>query len=120
MIRRAYRCQTAVKSGCGVVQGDNENTIKVGDGNFIGVYSFEGNEEKAKDDTVGIQLDEIPKVLAGGTVQAGKRAVLEADGSFIEMGTAAGKYNTCGVFLESGVKGEYVDMLIDRDTITIA
>ncbi len=120
MTRRAYRCESAIKPGCGVIQGTGENTVKIGTGDFIGVYSFEDNGTKELDDTIGIVLTDVPKVLAGATVHAGKRAVLKSDGSFEEVGSTAGTYKTCGVFLENGVKGDYLDMLIDRDTVTVA
>jgi hypothetical protein len=32
---------------------------------------------------------------------------------------AAGRYATCGTFLQSGSSGEYVDMVIERGSVTI-
>lgn len=124
-MRRPYRTETAVNPGAGVVQGSAENTVKApgagGAGNFIGVYAFEANAPKEAGDEVGIVLSGVAQVLAGGAVNAGKKAVLKGDasGSFVELPGAAGVYATCGTFLQSGSAGEYVDMVVERGSVTI-
>jgi hypothetical protein len=108
-----------------VVQGSAENKVKApgtgGSGDFIGVFAWEANEAKAAGDEVGIALDGVVKVRAGGTVNAGKKAVLKNDitGAFVELGSAAGRYTVCGTFLQSGAAGEYVDMIVERGSVTI-
>ncbi len=123
--RKSYLAETIINPGCGVVQGSAENKVKApgsgGSGDFIGVYPFEANEAKAAGESVGIALSGVVKVLAGGTVTAGKKAVLAADtsGTFINCPTDAGRYETCGTFLQSGMIGEYVDMIVERGSVTI-
>ena len=67
-------------------------------------------------------LSGVVKVLAGGNVTAGKKAVLKADasGAFINLPTAAGTYQVCGLFLQSGEADEYVEMMVERGSATIA
>jgi hypothetical protein len=108
-----------------VVQGSAENKVKApgtgGSGDFIGVFAWEANEAKETGDEVGIALSGVVKVRAGGTVNAGKKAVLKNDttGAFVEPASAAGRYATCGTFLQSGAAGEYVDMIVERGSVTI-
>jgi hypothetical protein len=108
-----------------VVQGSAERQVKAPDatgaGDFIGAYPYEANEPKEAGEPVGIAVSGAVKVLAGGTVTAGKKAVLKGDasGSFVNLPTAAGRYATCGVFLETGAAGEFVDMLIEHGSVTI-
>jgi hypothetical protein len=108
-----------------VVQGSGERKVKApgtgGSGDFIGVYAFEANEPKEAGEQIGIALTGVVKALAGGTVVAGKKAILKGDtsGAFITLPATAGTYNTCGTFLENGNEGEYVDMLIERGSVTI-
>lgn len=123
-MRRAYIAESAIAPGCGVVQGSADNTVAVsedGSGAFIGVYAFEANEAKEAKDPVGIAISGVVKALAGGAVSAGTKAVLKGDnsGAFVNAPAAAGQYATCGTFLESGMDGEYVDMLIEHGNITI-
>jgi hypothetical protein len=124
-MRRPYRTETAINPGTGVVQGSKENNVRCpdvdGSGDFIGVYAFEANSPKDADEEIGIALSGVAQVLAGGDVRAGKKAVLKGDvsGSFIELPETAGQYATCGTFLQSGASGEYVDMLIERGSVTI-
>jgi hypothetical protein len=124
-MRRPYNTESALLPGTGVVQGSTEHTVKApgagGGGDYIGVYAWEANEAKAAGDEVGIALTGIVKVLAGGTVSAGKKAVLKSDtsGTFVTLGATAGQYATCGTYLESGVVGEYVDMIVERGSVTI-
>ncbi|MDR0710358.1 MAG: hypothetical protein LBF77_09860 [Spirochaetaceae bacterium] len=124
-MRRSYITESAILPGCGVVQGSADNKVKApgsgGIGDFIGVFAWEANEPKAVGDEVGIALAGVVKVVAGGNVSAGKRAVLKSDtsGSFVDLGTADGQYATCGTFLESGGAGELVDMVIERGSVTI-
>jgi len=123
--RRPYIAETAVKPGCAVVQGKADNGVKApgakGEGDFIGVYSFEANEEKAAGEPVGIVLHGVAKALAGGAVAAGKKAVMKADasGALVVLPETSGKYNVVGTFLESGATGEYVDVLIERGAVTV-
>jgi hypothetical protein len=124
-MRRAYYTETAVKPGAGVVQGSGETKVKApdaeGSGDFIGVYAFEANEAKGAGDEIGVALSGIAQVLAGGVVNAGKKAVLKGDasGAFVEAPAEAGQYATCGTFLQSGASGEYVEMIIERGSLTI-
>jgi hypothetical protein len=123
-VRRPYIAESAINPGCGVVQGSKDTQVKVsqnGSGLFIGVYAFEDNAAKEAKAPVGIAITGVAKVLAGGTVLAGAKAVLKADnsGTFIHVSTTAGQYATCGTFLESGASGEYVDMVIERGSVTI-
>jgi hypothetical protein len=124
-MRRPYIAESAILPGTGVVQGSAENKVKApgedGSGDFIGVYAWEANHVKEVGDEAGIALSGVVKVRAGGNVTAGKKAVLKNDetGTFVGIGTAAGQYNTCGTFLQSGVAGEYVDMVIERGSVTI-
>ncbi|MDR2194925.1 MAG: hypothetical protein LBP19_10790 [Treponema sp.] len=123
--RRAYRAESALKPGCAVVQGSGDTTVKApgasGAGDFIGVYPYEANEAKEAGEPVGIVLHGVVKVLAGGTVAAGKKAVVKSDtsGAFEALPDEAGQYNTVGIFLESGAEGEYVDMLVEHGSVTI-
>ena len=123
--RRPYIAESAVKPGCAVVQGSADNKVKApganGAGDFIGIYPFEANEEKKADDAIGIVLHGVAKVLAGGTVTAGKLAILKSDtsGSLVVLPEAAGKYRTVGLFLEGGSAGEYVDMLVAHGNATV-
>jgi hypothetical protein len=124
--RRPYIAEGAIKPGTAVVQGSADNKVKApgedGSGDFIGVYPWEANEAKAAGDPVGIALHGVVKALAGGNVVAGKKAVLKADasGSFVEASAAAGQHDTVGLFLEGGSAGEYVDLLVERGSITVA
>jgi hypothetical protein len=123
--RRPYIAEGAIKPGCAVVQGSADNKVKApgaaGAGDVIGVYPWEANEAKDEGDPVGIALHGVVKVLAGGTVAAGKKAVLKADtsGSFEVLPEDEGQYNTVGLFLEGGSAGEYVDMIVERGSVTI-
>lgn len=124
-MRRPYRTETEVNPGTGVVQGSMENTVMHpgtdGSGDFIGVYAFEANAPKEADEEIGVAIGGVVQVLAGGNVNAGKKAVLKGDksGAFAELPDEAGQYATCGTFLQSGSDGEYVDMVIERGSVTI-
>ena len=123
---RPYITESQVKPGCGVVQGSAEGKVKApapdGSGDFIGVYAFEANGVKEAGDQTGITLTGAVKALAGGSVTAGKKAVLKSDasGAFVNLPAAAGRYSTCGTFLESGSAGEYVDLLVGHGSVTIS
>jgi hypothetical protein len=124
--RRPYTAESTIKPGTAVVQGSADNKVKApgdaGAGDFIGVYPWEANEARTAGDPVGIVLHGVVKVLAGGAVHAGKKAHLQSDtsGSFVELTNAAGRYNTTGIFLESGSAGDYVDMFLEHDSVTVA
>ena len=123
--RRPYVAESAIKPGCAVVQGSADNKVKApgnnGAGDFIGLYAYEANEEKKADEAIGIVLHGVAKALAGGTVAAGKKAILKADtsGSLVVLPDTAGKYSIVGTFLEGGSAGDYVDVLIERGNITV-
>jgi hypothetical protein len=123
--RRAYIAETVIRPGSAVVQGSADNKVKTpgdgGAGDFIGVYSYEANEVRVAGEPVGIVLHGVAKVLAGGTVVAGKQAVLKADasGAVVVLPEDEGQYRTVGTFLESGSVGEYVAMLVERGNVTI-
>jgi hypothetical protein len=123
-VRRPYITESAINSGCGVVQGSADNKIAVstdGTGAFIGVYAFKDDEAKKAGDTVGIAITGVVKVLAGGVVTAGTKATLKSDdsGAFVNVSGDAGQVTTCGTFLESGAAGEYVDMIVERGSVTV-
>ena len=124
-MRRPYKTESAISPGCGVVQGSSETLVKApgsgGSGDFIGVYPFEANAAKEAGDQLGIEISEIAKVQAGGNVTAGKKAALKADtsGTFINVATTAGAHPTCGTFLQSGASGDYVDMIVERGSVTV-
>jgi hypothetical protein len=123
--RRPYIAESEIKPGCAVVQGSADNKIKApasdGAGDFIGLYPFEANEKKVVNEEIGIVLHGVAKALAGGTVAAGKKAILknDASGSLVVLPTTAGNYSTVGTFLEGGSAGDYVDVLIERGTVKI-
>jgi len=123
--RRPYVAESVIKPGCAVVQGSADNKVKApgnnGAGDFIGLYAYEANEEKKEGDAVGIVLHGVAKALAGGTVAAGKKAILKADasGSLVVLPSTAGDYNIVGTFLEGGSSGDYVDVLIERGNIKV-
>jgi hypothetical protein len=129
-VRRPYIAESAIKPGCGVVQGSEDKKVAVsadGTGAFIGVYAFEDNEAKEAGDPVGIALSGVVKVLAGDTVSAGAKAALKTDdsdtpnacGSFITP-AGPGWIDACGVFLESGDAGDYVDMMVERGSFYVS
>jgi len=123
--RRPYRVEGEIRPGSAVVQGSGDNQVKApdakGGGDFIGLYSFEANETKKEGDSAGIVLHGVAKALAGGTVAAGKKAVLKEDasGALVTLPEKSGRYEIVGVFLQSGSSGDYVDVLVERGGITI-
>jgi hypothetical protein len=123
--RRPYVLESEIKPGTGVVQGSGDRAVKApgeaGEGDFIGVYPWEANEARPAGDSVGIVLHGVAKVQAGGTVAAGKFAVLKDDssGTFIVLPEEEGRYDTVGMFLEGGSSGEYVDLFVQRGSVTI-
>ena len=127
MIVRPYVAETGIDAGCGVVQGSQENTIRHpdmdGSGDFIGVFAYDPHiPNRDAEEHIGVTLAGVVKVRAGGNVTAGKRAVLKADasGTFIGLPEAAGVYSTCGTFLQSGEADEYVEMIVERGSVTVA
>jgi len=123
--RRPYIAESAIKPGTAVVQGSADNKVKApgndGAGDFIGLYPFEANETKAVNEEIGILLHGVAKAVAGGTVAAGKKAILKADasGTLVVLPSTAGAYNIVGTFLEGGSAGDYVDVLIERGNIKV-
>ena len=126
MIVRAYTAETDINAGTGVVQGGSDNKVKRpaadGSGDFIGVSAYDPHiPGKEAGEHIGITLAGVVKARAGGNVTAGKRAVLKADGSgtFIDLPGAAGMYSVCGTFLQTGGADEYVEMLVERGSVTV-
>ena len=122
--RRPYVAQSAIAPGSAVIQGTADNAVTAPadeKADILGVYPFEANEAAAQD-RIGIVLGGVVKVIAGGTASAGKKAVLSKTklGAFEDVPATAGTYKTCGIFLESGAAGEYIDMYIERGVITVA
>jgi hypothetical protein len=124
-IIRPYIAESAILPGTAVVQGSADNKVKApnpsGGGFFIGFYPFEANEAKAAGDAIGIQLTGIAKVRAGGDVTAGHSAYVKGPmGDLVNFQTDdPGNYDMVGMFLEGGAAGEYVDLLIERGSVTI-
>jgi hypothetical protein len=128
---RPYIAETEIRPGRGVVQGSADNKViaaEDGSGDFIGVYSWEANMTHDEGDQIGIALSGVVKVEAGGVVKveaggvvnAGKKAVLAENGRFVELENEEGVvYRTCGVFLESGDMGDYVDLIIERGVVFV-
>ena len=127
MIVRPYIAETNINAGSGVVQGVKENAVRCpgedGSGDFIGVFAYDPHiPNRESGEHIGVALTGVVKVRAGGNATAGKRAVLKTDasGTFIDLPDEAGAYSTCGTFLQSGEADEYVEMLIERGSITVA
>ncbi|MFC1238404.1 hypothetical protein ACFGOO_03100 [Treponema vincentii] len=125
MNRRPYIAQSEIAPGSAVIQGTVDNAVTAPadeKADMLGVYPFEANEAAAAQDRIGIVLGGVVKVIAGGTASAGKKAVLSKTklGAFEDVPATAGTYKTCGIFLESGEAGEYIDMYIERGVITVA
>jgi hypothetical protein len=123
--RRPYIAESAIKPGTAVVQGSADNQVSApgdnGEGDFIGLYPFEDNEEKKAGEAIGIVLHGVAKALVSDQVSAGKKAVLceDASGSLRPLPRSVGRFNTVGTFLENGNAGEYVDVLIERGSVTV-
>jgi hypothetical protein len=124
-ITRPYYTEAATAPGAAVVRGSAENKVTApdagGGGDFIGIYAFDDNEAKAPGDSVGIAVSGVVKALAGGDVSAGKKAVIKDGTGALENAPeeGAGVYATCGVFLEDGAAGQYVDLLIEHGSLTV-
>lgn len=126
---RSYKFEgEEIKPGCGVVQGaSSENHVSLpdenGDGDFLGVYGFyEKKQPKTATEHIDIIQTGEGRVITGGTVTAGKWAVLAGDktGYFIECPMTAGEtFKICGQFLESGPAGCYVTMLVNHFVLTV-
>ena len=122
--RRPYMAQSGVVPGSAVVQGTADNAVKAPadeKADMLGVYPFESNEKAEIGDRIGIALGDVVKVVLGGNATAGKKAMLSKTklGGFEDVSATAGTYKTCGIFLESGEAGEYVDMYIERGAVTV-
>jgi len=122
--RRPYIAESAIKPGTPVVQGSADNKVKApsskGEGDFIGLYPFEANEAKKAGEEIGIVVHGIAKALAAKNVRAGKYAILFDDSRGLVEAPDKGTFSTVGIFLESGSDGEYVDILIQRGSVTVA
>lgn len=124
---RPYVTETELLQGTGVVQGAADNKVRCpdadGSGDFIGVFAYGPRiAAKAAGESVGIALSGVVKARAGASVTAGKKAVLKADasGAFINLPESAGAYQICGLFLQSGEADEFVEMIVERASVTIA
>ena len=118
-------CPAIIRRQSAVIQGTADNAVTAPPdekADMLGVYPFEANDAAATQDRIGIALGGVVKVVAGGTASAGKKAVLSKTklGAFEDVPATAGTYKTCGIFLESGEAGEYIDMYIERGVITVA
>lgn len=109
-------CETDVKVGEGVVFGSEQNRCKVGSGSFLGAYDAESSTayDLKAGDHVPVRVDGVVLVRLGGDATAGTAAVCKADGSFENVAETAGTHPCVGLFLETGVTGEFVNMIIDR------
>ncbi len=117
--RRPYVAKCLIPAGSAVKQGSGDNVVVVPESekdDFLGVYPYEGNGTAEENEHIGVALAGIARVVLGGNASAGKKAVLSKarPAAFEDVPTEAGEYATCGIFLSSGVKGDYVDMLIER------
>jgi hypothetical protein len=123
--RRPYIAQSGIVPGSAVVQGTADNAVKSPadeKADILGVYPFESNGKAESGDHIGIALGGVVKVVLGGKATAGKKAVLSKTklGAFQDVPTTAGTYTTCGIFLESGDEGEYIDLYLERGAVTVA
>jgi hypothetical protein len=119
-IVRPYVAGTDIQPGSSVNQGDGNKVILNNGLAFVGIYPFEGNEPKKAGEGIPITLTGVVKVRVSSAVIAGRRAVQGTQsGSIVMISTNAGRYETIGIFLESGAVNEYVDMLICRDQVSV-
>jgi hypothetical protein len=111
--RRLYIAETTIAPGTACVQGSAENKVcspPAGGGNFIGVYAYEANMAKDAGDARGVVIYGVAKVLTGGEVSAGSFAdIKDGNCAFVNAGGAG---RVCGMFLQNGAAGEYVEMLV--------
>lgn len=119
---RPYKAGGTIKPGYAVTPGADENTIVTADNDddFLGVYEFENQRaDRVAGDNLGVVIGGPAKVSAGGNVTNGKKAVVDTDGQFINCPATPGRYATVGTFLESGILDEYVDLFVERGSVTI-
>lgn len=110
--RRPCIAETDIAPGTACTQGSAENKVRspAGGGDFIGVYAYEANAAKKAGEALGVVIYGLAKVLAGGDVSAGSFAeIKDASGAFVNAG---GSGRVCGMFLQDGAAGEYVEMLV--------
>jgi hypothetical protein len=114
MGRRPYVAETNIAPGTACVQGSSENKVRSpltgGGGSFIGVYAYEAKEAKEAGDALGVAIYGVAKVLAGGDVNAGSFAEIKDESGAFVNGSGAGR--VCGMFLQNGSAGEYVEMFV--------
>lgn len=126
MIVRPFIAATTILAGTGVVQGSRENTVTHpdvdGSGDYIGVFAYDPKKPEIEAGaSVGIALSGVVLVRTGDKVFAGKKATLKPDasGTFIEVTEDTGTHQVCGLFLQNGDGDEYVEMLVERGSVTI-
>ncbi|MBN2546560.1 MAG: hypothetical protein JXB50_12240 [Spirochaetes bacterium] len=120
---RPYKAGSPMVPGYAAAQGSDDNTVIPADGSndFIGAYEFENQRaDKLVGENLGVVVSGLAKVIAGGDVTAGKKAVVNAGGKFINCPATAGTYKTVGTFLESGSLDQYVDIIIERASVTVS
>jgi hypothetical protein len=81
---------------------------------FFGISAFEASEAKEAGG-IGIMLFGVVKAQAGGAVTAGKNVVLAVSGILV----VPRQHHIFDTLLESGKAREFVDMIIERGSITI-
>lgn len=121
-IERAYKVKETIPVGRIVsVSPTDENGVIVCNATSdpLGVYEYEAQRVDKTDGTVGIVLLGVAKVVAGGNVTAGKKAISDNEGRAINCPNTEGVYKTIGTFLENGTSGDYVDLLVERSIVTI-
>jgi len=119
---RPYIAEEDINVGRAVAAGSADNTAVQGadDNDFIGVYEYESQRiAKAEGEHFSCVISGPAKVEAGASVTRGSKAVVDADGRFINCPTDAGEYDTVGTFLESADVNEFVDMMVERGSVTI-
>jgi hypothetical protein len=114
MERRPYIAETIIAPGAACTQGSEENKVRSplagGGGSFIGVYAYEANEAKDAGEALGVAIYGVARVLAGGDVSAGSFAEIKDEtGAFVN---STGSARVCGMFLQNGSAGEYVEMFV--------
>jgi hypothetical protein len=126
MIIRPFAAAARILAGTGVVRAETENGVthpgEDGGGDYIGVFSYDPKKPEIEAGaSAGIVLSGVVQVRTGGRVFAGKRAVLapDATGRFVCVPDGAGTFPICGLFLQNADEDEYVEMFVERGSVTI-
>jgi hypothetical protein len=122
---RPYKVKGEIKPGYACAQDSDENSVVLANGtnDYLGPYEFENQrleKKESNNDNLSIVLTGVAKVIAGATVRAGKRAIINSAGKYVELPTNPGTYKTAGLFLEGGNADEYVDLFVERGTVVIS